>query len=99
MESLLPSQIKSTNSSNLFIVLSGLAKSGMRNLLICYFNIITNKPHFITFSLPNTQLLDFTLLLVYFDDVILSGNSLSEFTFIKNILHDSFKINDLGQLK
>jgi hypothetical protein len=29
----------------------------------------------------------------------LAGNSLDEFTFIKTILHNSFKIKDLGQLK
>ena len=41
----------------------------------------------------------FTILLVYVDDIILAGNSLSEFQHIKSILHSSFKIKDLGQLK
>jgi hypothetical protein len=41
----------------------------------------------------------FTVLLVYVDDVILAGNTLSEFTLIKNVLHDAFKIKDIGQLK
>nr|ABD32757.1 Integrase, catalytic region [Medicago truncatula] len=41
----------------------------------------------------------FTILLVYVDDIILAGNSLSEFQNIKDILHQSFKIKDLGQLK
>ena len=41
----------------------------------------------------------FTILLVYVDDIILAGNSLSEFQTIKDILHNSFKIKDLGQLK
>jgi hypothetical protein len=41
----------------------------------------------------------FTILLVYVDDIILAGNSISEFTNIKTILHASFKIKDLGQLK
>ena len=41
----------------------------------------------------------FTVLLVYVDDIILAGNSLSEFQFIKNVLHQAFKIKDLGTLK
>ena len=41
----------------------------------------------------------FTILLVYVDGIILTSNSLSEFQHIKSILHSSFKIKDLGQLK
>ncbi|CAJ2653432.1 unnamed protein product [Trifolium pratense] len=46
-----------------------------------------------------TQNNDFTALLVYVDDVILSGTSLTEFTRIKTILDTQFKIKDLGILK
>jgi len=41
----------------------------------------------------------FTVLLVYVDDIILAGNSFSEFTVIKSLLHQAFKIKDLGTLK
>jgi len=41
----------------------------------------------------------FTVLLVYVDDIILAANSLSEFTLIKNVLHQAFKIKDIGTLK
>ncbi|CAJ2644692.1 unnamed protein product [Trifolium pratense] len=41
----------------------------------------------------------FTLLLVYVDDVILAGNHMAEFSYVKNLLHNAFKIKDLGQLK
>jgi len=41
----------------------------------------------------------FNVLLVYVDDVILAGNTLSEFTLIKGVLHNAFKIKDIGQLK
>lgn len=41
----------------------------------------------------------FTSFLVYVDDVIIAGDSLFEFQSIKAILHSSFKIKDLSQLK
>ncbi|MCH82510.1 reverse transcriptase [Trifolium medium] len=41
----------------------------------------------------------FTLLLVYVDDVIISGNSMAEIQTMKTALHTTFKIKDLGQLK
>ncbi|MCH96019.1 retrovirus-related pol polyprotein from transposon TNT 1-94, partial [Trifolium medium] len=42
---------------------------------------------------------DFTVLLIYVDDIILAGTSLEEFQRIKSILDDHFKIKDLGLLK
>ncbi|KAK2409531.1 putative mitochondrial protein [Trifolium repens] len=38
----------------------------------------------------------FTILLVYVDDILLAGNSLSEFAHIKQVLNTAFKIKDLG---
>jgi len=41
----------------------------------------------------------FTALLVYVDDVILAGISMTEINRIKDTLDTKFKIKDLGQLK
>ncbi|CAM8888862.1 unnamed protein product [Rhodiola kirilowii] len=40
-----------------------------------------------------------TILLVYVDDVLLTGTSLSTITKIKAFIHDKFRIKDLGTLK
>ena len=42
---------------------------------------------------------NFTALLVYVDDIVLAGNSLEEFTYIKKELDTHFRIKDLGVLK
>ncbi|CAM8984340.1 unnamed protein product [Rhodiola kirilowii] len=42
---------------------------------------------------------DFTMLLVYVDDVILTGTSMNIIQDIKAFIHDKFKIKDLGTLK
>jgi len=47
----------------------------------------------------NQQGSDFTALLVYVDDTILAGSSITEFTTIKTILDTHFKIKDLRILK
>jgi len=41
----------------------------------------------------------FTTLIVYVDDIILSGNSTVEMVHIKHVLHSNFRIKDLGILK
>ncbi|XP_014493112.1 uncharacterized protein LOC106755465 [Vigna radiata var. radiata] len=40
-----------------------------------------------------------TALLVYVDDIILAGNSMTEINRIKSLLHNRFQVKDLGKLK
>ena len=42
---------------------------------------------------------DFIALIIYVNNVVLTGNSVEEMTNIKHILHSNFRINDLGLLK
>lgn len=42
---------------------------------------------------------EFTALLVYADDVVLGGNSLSEIQQVKHLSNQKFRIKDLGQLR
>jgi len=41
----------------------------------------------------------FTVLLVYVDDVVLTGNNLAKIYSVKQQFHDQFHIKDIGDLK
>ncbi|CAM8979132.1 unnamed protein product [Rhodiola kirilowii] len=53
----------------------------------------------ITLFLPTTKDGVFLALLVYVDDVIITGTSISLIRVVKDFIHDLFKIKDLGQLR
>ncbi|WVZ23107.1 hypothetical protein V8G54_001651, partial [Vigna mungo] len=42
---------------------------------------------------------DFTALIIYVDDIVLTSNSVQQINHIKHILHINFHIKDLGKLK
>ena len=51
------------------------------------------------FTFTKSTSTSFTALLVYVDDTILAGTSLSVFDELKDALHKAFRIKNLGQLK
>ncbi|MCI24778.1 retrovirus-related Pol polyprotein from transposon TNT 1-94, partial [Trifolium medium] len=67
----------------------------LTSLLLAHKYQQSTADHSLFIKRENSQ---FTLLLVYVDDVIVAGNSLTEIQSIKSILHSAFKIKDLGQL-
>ena len=68
----------------------------LTSLLIQQHYIQSTTDHSLFIKKTDTS---FTVLLVYVDDVIIVGDSIAEFQFIKDTLHSAFKIKDLGQLK
>ena len=42
---------------------------------------------------------DFTALIIYVDDIVLTDNSVQEIDYIKRTLHSNFHTKDSGQLK
>ena len=42
---------------------------------------------------------DFTTLIIYVDNIVLTGNYVQEIEYIKRTLHSNFHIKDSGQLK
>ncbi|WVZ24342.1 hypothetical protein V8G54_002886 [Vigna mungo] len=64
--------------------------------------LILPEPHL---SLADHSLLlrhsatSFTALLIYVDDIVLTGDSMDDIVVVKKFLHQEFQINDLGNLK
>ena len=42
---------------------------------------------------------DFIIIVLYVDDLLITGSTLASITFIKIALHDAFEMSDLGLLK
>ena len=92
----LPNLIKSASSSSYSMDLNKQAESGTTSLLIQHHYTRSTSDHSLFIKITATS---FIGLLVYVDDVIIAGDSIEEFQFIKFVLHSAFKIKDLGQLK
>jgi len=78
------------------MVLNRLTRNGMRNLHPSFFKTTTSNAASDHYLFTKKTEHSFTIILDYVDDVILAGTSLTKFTAIKTILHDQFKIKDLG---
>jgi len=57
--------------------------------------IISTADHSLFLKTTNNHI---TALLVYVDDIVLNGNNIEEITHITNLLHQHFKIKNLGDL-
>ena len=71
----------------------------MRSFLNFFCIMVLSKAHSDHFLFLEFHHLSFIGLLIYVDDVLLFGTSLPDFTFIKDKLHSTFAINDLGLMK
>jgi len=64
---------------------------------LIFIGFVQSQPDHSLFVKNNSSY--FLALLVYVDDVILTGNSLKEIEHVKTLLHNAFKIKYLGDLK
>ncbi|CAH9081989.1 unnamed protein product [Cuscuta epithymum] len=58
---------------------------------------IQSQADFSLFTKSNDN--SITVLLLYVDDIILAGNDKTEINYVKDVLHNTFTIKDLGDLK
>lgn len=77
------------------MVLDKLQGPGMLNKHLIQIGYIQSKQDYYMFTKNG----DFTAIVVYVDDLLIIGSSLSQIQFVKNSLHEAFTINDLDHLK
>ena len=58
---------------------------------------VQSKADYSLFTCRNGK--SFTALLIYVDDILITGNDLKAISTLKNFLHNHFRIKDLGDLK
>jgi hypothetical protein len=58
---------------------------------------VQSKADYALFTRRNGK--SFTALLIYVDDILITGNDLKAICTLKNFLHNCFRIKDLGDLK
>ena len=87
------------NLKNLFMASSRLSGNGLPNLVVlsCIINSYNLKLT-IPFLLK-TLLIHITIILVYVDDLLITGSDLHEINNTKNFLHSQFHMKDLGHLR
>lgn len=70
----------------------------MKDLLLYLKTAFTKAPSDHSLFIKRTAE-SFTALIIYVDDIVLAGTSLSEFQSLKDTLQEAFGIKDLGTLK
>lgn len=71
----------------------------LTSLLIAHHFYQANSDHSLNSFFINKMTSTSTLLLLYVDDIIIVGNSMTQFDHIKQVLHHTFKIKNIGILK
>lgn len=85
------------NLENPYMVLNSLLDNGLVNLrLNCLIDFVQSKNDYSLFIKKTPTSL--TIVVVYVDDIIISGNHLPSIQSIKSHLHTIFSIKDLGKL-
>ncbi|XP_048231304.1 uncharacterized mitochondrial protein AtMg00810-like [Ricinus communis] len=64
---------------------------------ICSTVFIQSKANYSLFTKREGKY--FTVLLIYLDDILITGNDSENITDVKNFLHKNFRLKDLGKLK
>ena len=74
-------------------------ETGFSLFPIPFRKLVTNNERPIILFPPRLEVLFFTVVLIYVDDILLTDNDLQEMEHLKKFLFKHFRMKDLGDLK